>query len=463
MKSNRPKLILGALILLLAGAASGIFYYRQFAGGTVVALQGDEAQRAATFLDLVEQGKVDEAHQRLNDLAREKIPKEQLSEVWTKLGQQLGGKPTRGEARAEVVQGHRIVVIPLKFPVMNLDCRVGFDPDGRVNTFRLVPALSQAPAVPPAFVDNAKYAEHAVKIGPAGRELDGTLSLPKGAGPFPAVVLVHGSGPQDRDETIGHTKPFADLADAFASQGIAVLRYEKRSKARPQDFADNRYTVDLETVDDALAGAELLRHEATIDPKRVVIVGHSLGAMMAPRIAFRDPRLAGIALLAAPSRALQTVYLEQLDYLANLDGKVDDEERKQLELEKAKVAHLTSQGPSGKPEENPLNLAGSYWTDLMAYDQVKVAQGLSLPMFIAQGGRDYQVTKVDFEGWQQALAGRDNVAFHFYPNVSHLFIAGEGMATPNEYLTGTGHVDGAPIADLAAWLKALKAPATPVP
>ncbi len=461
MKSTRLKLVLGALILLLAGAMSGLYYYRQFAGGTVVALKGDEAERANAFVDLVEQGKVDEAHQRLNDLAREKIPKDKLGEVWTTLNKQMGGAPTRGETRAEIVQGHRIVIIPLKYPMMNLDCRIGFDPDGRLNTFRLVPALSQAPAVPPSFVDNDTYAERAVKLGPAGRELDGTLSLPKGAGPFPAVVLVHGSGPQDRDETIGKTRPFADLAAALASQGIAVLRYEKRSKARPQEFADNRYTVDLETVDDALAGAELLRHEATIDPARVIVVGHSLGAMMAPRIASRDPRLAGVAMLAAPSRALQAVYLEQIDYLANLDGKVDADEQKQLDQEKAKVARLTSTGPSGKPEENPLNLAASYWADLLGYDQVKVAQALTLPMFIAQGGRDYQVTKVDFDGWQQALAGRDTVTFRFYPKVSHVFIAGEGMATPDEYLTVPGHVDAAPIADLVAWITALKPPATP--
>lgn len=461
MKSTRIKLFLGALILLLAGAASGFFYYRQFAGGTVVALQGDEAERAGAFVDLVEQGRNDEAWQRLNDLAREKIPKDELGKVWSTITRQMGGSPTRGETRAEVIQGHRLVVIPLKYPLMNLDCRIGFDPDGRLNTFRLVPALSQAPAVPPRFVDNDSYAERAVKIGPAGRELDGTLGVPKGAGPFPAVVLVHGSGPQDRDETVGKSKPFADLAAALASRGIAVLRYEKRSKAHPQEFADNRYTVDLETVDDALAAAALLRHEAAIDPARIVVVGHSLGAMMAPRIASRDPRLAGIALLAAPSRSLQAVYLEQIDYLAKLDGRIEADEQKQLDLEKAKVAHLMGQGPSGRPEENPLNLAASYWADLLSYDQVKVAQAVQLPMFIAQGGRDYQVTKVDFDGWQQALAGRADVAFHFYPMLSHLFIAGEGMATPDEYLTVPGHVDAAPIADLAAWITALKAPATP--
>ena len=78
--------------------------------------------------------------------------------------------------------------------------------------------------------------------GDGERALPGTLAMPKGTGPFPAVVLVHGSGPQDRDETVGPNKPFLDIARALAAQGIAVLRYEKRTQARPQDFACLLYT-----------------------------------------------------------------------------------------------------------------------------------------------------------------------------------------------------------------------------
>jgi dienelactone hydrolase len=107
-------------------------------------------------------------------------------------------------------------------------------------------------------------------------------------------VLVHGSGPQDRDETIGPNKPFRDLAWGLASQGIAVLRYEKRTKKHAMKLVliKNTITVKQETIDDALAAVALLRKTERIDPNRIFVLGHSLGGMLIPRIGARDPDVA---------------------------------------------------------------------------------------------------------------------------------------------------------------------------
>src|SRR5205814_1805761 len=148
--------------------------------------------------------------------------------------------------------------------------------------------------------------------------LPGTLLLPKGKGPFPVVVLVHGSGPSDRDETVGGTRVFRDFADGLADRGIASLRYEKRTKQHPTEFA-RTYTIDDETTDDAVAAVAFVRMQPGIDPKRVFLAGHSQGGMMAPRIAQRSPGLAGIALLAAPARQLQYLVLDQFTYLSKND------------------------------------------------------------------------------------------------------------------------------------------------
>ena len=107
--------------------------------------------------------------------------------------------------------------------------------------------------------------------------------MPNGAGPFPAVVLIHGSGPHDRDETIGPNKPFRDLADGLASRRIAVLRYEKRTRHHGGKMLGTTVTIKEEVLDDAVAAAELLRQTPGLDPKRVFVVGHSLGAMLAPK------------------------------------------------------------------------------------------------------------------------------------------------------------------------------------
>ena len=141
--------------------------------------------------------------------------------------------------------------------------------------------------------------------------------MPKGAGPFPAAILVQGSGPQDRDETFGPNAPFRDLAWGLASDGIAVLRYDKRTHAYgTQMAADPNITVREETTDDAVRAVDLLRSTPLVDPARVFLVGHSLGAYLAPRIAAQAAgRLDGIAMLEAPSTALPQLIVMQEEYL----------------------------------------------------------------------------------------------------------------------------------------------------
>ena len=140
-------------------------------------------------------------------------------------------------------------------------------------------ALSQVAA---AAAQTGPSTERAVAVG-AAPGLPGTLTLPAGTARVPAVVLVHGSGPHDRDETVGVNKPFLDLAEGLAAQGIAVLRYEKRTRVAPLSFIGRRFTVNDEVVDDAVAAVQLLRTEPGIDPARIVVVGHSLGAVRASR------------------------------------------------------------------------------------------------------------------------------------------------------------------------------------
>ena len=116
--------------------------------------------------------------------------------------------------------------------------------------------------------------------------------MPSGAGPFPAVILVHGSGPNDRDETIGPNKPFKDLAWAVASRGVAVLRYEKRTKQHSAKLASVRaFTVKEEVLDDAMAAFVLLRTTEGIVPNASFVLGHSLGGMLVPHIGRLDPNL----------------------------------------------------------------------------------------------------------------------------------------------------------------------------
>jgi dienelactone hydrolase len=278
------------------------------------------------------------------------------------------------------------------------------------------------------------------------------LTIPVGAGPFPAVVLVHGSGPNDRDETIGANKPFKDLAWGLASRGVAVLRYEKRTKQYGAKMVSiPKLTAKEELIDDALAAVELLRKTEGIDAKRIFVLGHSLGGMFVPRIGRLDPNIAGLIALAGTTRPLEDVIPEQLAYLFSLDGTVSPEEQKQIDEAKEQAAKVKTL----KPEDagsTAFGVPASYWLDLRGYDPAESAKALQQPLLILQGERDYQVTMEDFKRWNAAVAGKKNVTLKSYPGLNHLFIAGTKPSTPLEY-DQPAHVDEHVIDDIASWIK----------
>jgi dienelactone hydrolase len=308
----------------------------------------------------------------------------------------------------------------------------------------------------PAAGQSAGYTERDTAVVTGKIRLPGTLSIPDGAHAAPAIVLVHGSGPNDRDETVGANKPFRDLAEGLAARGIVVLRYDKRSRVAPFSFMGRSFTVDDEVVDDALSAVTLVRGLPEVDPARVVVLGHSFGGTLAPRIGQRDTALAGLVILAGATRPLPDMIEDQFAYLRALPG------ADTAAIDKARagmapgLAAIRALRPADSASKQALAFGGpaSYWLDLAAYHPVRIAAGLPMPILVLQGGRDYQVTMVDFEAWQEGLSGNSSVTFIEYPNLDHLLLAGTGPSTPAEYGV-PGHVDEQVIADIASWVQGL--------
>lgn len=416
---------------------------------------GDDASAIATrLLDHLDAGEYAQAEAMFGEKMAEAVPVERLKGVWESLPAQAGAATGRGDASAQAQADVSLVAIPLHYEKAELVAKVAIGADGRIEGFLVQPAQAPAAAPPPA---DAGYAELEATVGSGERALPATLAMPDGDGPFPAVVLVHGSGPQDRDETIGPNRPFLDLARGLAAQGIAVLRYEKRSKARPQDYADGSITIDSETTDDAVAALQTLAARSDIDADRLFVLGHSQGGMMAPRIAAHaraaGTPVAGLVLMAAPSRKLLDILVEQNRRLAVLDdGHTSDEEAKAIAALKAQVQALRGEGEV--PAENtPMRLPAGYWRSTDAVDPVAEAQADDLPMLVLQGARDIQVVDADWQGWKAAFHDDPDVEFKLYPSLNHLGIPGEGEGSLAEYQT-PGHVDATLVDDVAAWVKA---------
>lgn len=381
------------------------------------------------------------------------LPAEKVAQVWKGTTGPFGVWQRIEQTRVEKKGKYEIVFVTSKFTEGKLDAKFVFSPNGKVAGWFLLPASAyQAPT----YIDVKQFDEVPCEVGKGTflLTLPATLSLPKGAGPFPALVLVHGSGPNDRDESIGPNKPFRDLAHGLASRGIAVLRYEKRTKQYPLAMAMvPKLTVKEESIDDAAAAFDLLAKHPRIVTHRIYLLGHSLGGMLLPRIAEQREKIAGFVSLAGASRPLEEHVLEQTRYILGLDGLSDADRHQIKELEQqvalVKSDQLTLQTPA---KDLPLGSApASYWLDLRDYRPAESAKRIKQPILILQGERDYQITMEDFAVWKAALSGQNNAKFRSYPKLNHLFIVGKGKSRPIEYLRA-GNVAEEVVVDIATWM-----------
>ena len=317
---------------------------------------------------------------------------------------------------------------------------------------------------PPAYATRSTYREHLVTVGDAPWELPGVLTIPREAKSVPGIVLVHGSGPQNRDETVGPNKLFRDLAYGLASRGLAVLRFDKRTLVHAATLIGDvelarNLTMTQETVADAIAGVALLRKHPLVDPARVFVLGHSQGGYMAPRMVEDDPAIAGVVVLAGNTTPLQVALPRQLKYIAKHQQRELSAREKKLIEECERIAALDPNNPPDKDARFFQGTYANYWLDLVNYRPAAMTKKQQTPYFFLQGERDYQVTvEHDLATWKKALRRRRNVTFKTYPRLNHFFMAGEGPGRPSEYRDAR-HASEQVIDDIANWVVNAK-PAT---
>jgi len=329
-----------------------------------------------------------------------------------------------------------------------LDLSVSWDSTEKISGFFLKPKVQKWSR--PDYADSVEVIEEEVFVGKDPWSLPATFSFPAGKSSFPAVVLVHGSGPNDRDESIGGVKVFKDIAYGLAAQGIAVLRYEKRTKFYAKELSDSAsVTLNQEVIEDAVAALNWVAARKEVNT--VVLAGHSLGAMMAPSICeLYKPD--GVVLMAGSPRFLGDIVIEQFRYLADA---YPDNKQYASALEEAEplYAHLISQKfTANTPLDSCLlGIPAPYWMEVKKLTLCESLRKLKSPVLVVKGERDYQVTLKDFEAYQTCTSGLKNFEYKLLPGLNHCFVFGKGASIPSEY-TKQDHVSASFIQELSGFV-----------
>ena len=290
--------------------------------------------------------------------------------------------------------------------------------------------------------------------------LNGILTIPDETNElFPAVVLVHGSGPSNMDEKIGNNYPFKDLAEGLSEKGIAVLRYDKRTFVYGKEMKnDTGLSVKEETIEDAILAADFLREDSRIDSNKIFIVGHSLGGMLAPRIDAEGGDFAGVIIMGGSPRKLEEIMMDQNnDVLNSLNRFLKMIAKKQIAALSSKFDNIYNLSDEEAKSTKVLGkyVRAYYFKEMGEHPSIDYLSVLDKPVLILQGDKDFQVSvEKDFDGYKKLLGDTPNVTFKLYPNLNHLFmpsVYGEIRKAKKEYKVAQ-QVDHQVINDISEWI-----------
>jgi dienelactone hydrolase len=394
------------------------------------AQQINYTERTFTIVDKLVNNKITDFYSYFDENMKKQVSQADVQQVWASLISDYGAFDYyKTDITLTTKDGYQIVDVPVIFKNGSATLRFALNAKGEISGFFITDNATASNSMQLAN-------DTEVTFGSAEYPISGSLTLPEGEGPFPAVILVHGSGPSDRNEQIGPNLPFMDLAEQLSAQGVAVLRYDKRTYLYGNQLAQlTDITIQDETIDDVVYALDYLQTLDNIDTEHIYIAGHSLGGYLVPRIAAQTPEAAGYILLAASARPMEDLLLEQTEYILSLEKSLDDASKeKLLKQTQDMIDTIKSLTPDSEYTADQLGgTPASYWLDLKNYDPIAEVQGINKSFLVLQGGRDYQVTKTDYDLWQSAFGEYSDVHFRFYDNLNHLFMSGTGKSVPNEY------------------------------
>lgn len=382
---------------------------------------------------LLEEKNYEKAYLFFDESIKNQLSQENLKETINQLESQLG----KFKSIIEINKEKENYFYYSGFEYMKLDIKISFNENNKIVGFFFVPHKE---------FNKENSLGKDLNIKSNNIELKGTILVPEIGNLKKLVIFVHGSGPNDRDETIFENKPFKDIAENLFARGIASYRFDKRTLTNPESFND-KSTIDEEVTNDIINIVNYFINDTQFSNYEIIILGHSLGAHLLPRIANNSNQISKIILLAGNARSLDKLLEEQYNYIYNLNPTSELKVEIEKLNEQISILNSISFNLDVSKENLPLNLSADYWKSILDYKPLKEIQNVKIPILILQGERDYQVTMKDFKLWKTSLKTNKKAKFISYPKLNHLFMTGENPSEPKEYSI-KGKVDDKVIEDI---------------
>ena len=289
--------------------------------------------------------------------------------------------------------------------------------------------------------------------------LNGKLLLPENLEkPVPAVVFVHGSGSSNMDERVMKLTPFKDLAEGLVEHGIASIRYDKRSFAHGRKLIKaGNLTVREEVIEDAVLAADFLRSDPRIDSENIFIIGHSMGAMLAPRIDAEGGNFKGLVLLAGTLDTLDGVLFRQIDEMKNGKSKIISwvASAQEKKFKKSFEGLYEISDEEAKKRKYMGGVSLYYFKEMGEHRAADYLLKTEKPVLIMQGSSDLQVSvEKDFCEYKRVFGDRDNFSFRLYEGLNHCFVPAlyDDISKATKEFSVERHIGENVISDIAGWI-----------
>ena len=407
--------------------------------------------------------KFEKAHSYFDNNVKTLMSLEKLNETQGQLNTAFGVFNGTGEISNSKMDNLLIAEVVLNYEKSKINARLVFDSTNKISGLFFMPIYEKTNKDTPNYIDTTRFIEEDIEFGNPDWSIKGSLCIPKYKKSMYAVVMLSGSGPNNRNSEIGPNSPFLDIAHGLSTSGIMTLRFDKRTKLygkKMYEMTNSQVTLNEEYYEDTDYAIDFINRYANylkIEIKGIIVLGHSQGGSVLPFILenskYKDKISAGI-MLAAPARNFEDILIEQYKYIFSLDNLIDEKENIELDKLMKQVEKVKNIENFKQDKDLPLGLPYQYWISLAECKPLENIKKIQKPIFILQGGKDYQVTSQDLNLFETTLNNKQNVKFKFYDNLNHIFCKVDGKPTPEMYMQ-KNNVDAEVIKDIEKWIKTL--------